>query len=396
VEDYQEQEYEFWRRLEEESLDRRKLLRRGLAAGAGLTIFSLSDVALATRARVLADPPVRGTKASMKEMVAEAKKEGHLNDIALPDDWANYGEIIKTFGKRYGTQFSRTNPSGTSAQENQAIVSLKGDPRAPDVVDVGPSFAVDGAAAGLYARYFVSNYKTVPRAMKDTRGFWTGDYWGAISIGYNANIISTPPKTFADLLKPAYHKKVALNGSPTQSNSAVAGVLAASLANGGSLNNVGPGIDWFAKCNSVGNFIPIQTTPQTVASGQTPISIDWDYNNLVYITEFPAAKWRVNIPSDGVYGGYYSQAINATAPHPWTARLWEEFLYSDQGQILYLKGFAHPARFTDLAGRKVIPKKLLNALPAAAIYNKVRFASLSQISKAAAQCKAEWPAKVGS
>jgi putative spermidine/putrescine transport system substrate-binding protein len=113
------------------------------------------------------------------------------------------------------------------------------------------------------------------------------------------------------------------------------------------------------------------------------------------VTEFPAAKWKVLVPSDGVYGGYYCQAINATAPHPFTARLWQEFLYSDQGQILWLKGYAHPARFTDLAGRKVIPKALLAKLPSAAIYNKVKFASLVQISKAAAQIKAEWPSKVG-
>jgi putative spermidine/putrescine transport system substrate-binding protein len=395
VEDYQEQEYEFWRRLEEESLDRRKLLRRGLAAGAGLTIFSLSDVALATRARVLADPPVRGTKAGMKALIAAAKKEGHLNVIALPPDWANYGEVISTFTKKYGIPITSDNPNGSSAQENQAIVSLKGDPRAPDVVDVGPSFAVQGAAAGLYARYFVTTYKTIPRAMKDTRGFWTGDYWGAISIGYNGNLVGNAPKTFADLLKSEYKNKVALNGSPLTSNSAVAGVLAASLANGGSLGNVGPGIDYFAKLKSAGNYIPVQTTPQTVASGQTPISIDWDYNNLAYVKEFPAAKWKVIVPSDGVYGGYYCQAVNATAPHPFAARLWQEFLYSDQGQLLWLKGFAHPARFADLAKRKVIPKPLLQALPSAALYNKVKFASQSQLAKAAAQIKAEWPSKVG-
>jgi putative spermidine/putrescine transport system substrate-binding protein len=303
--------------------------------------------------------------------------------------------VISTFSKKYGIPITSDNPNGSSAAENQAIVSLKGDPRAPDVVDVTAAIAVQGTAQGLYARYFVTPYKTIPRAMKDTRGFWTGDYWGAVSIGYNQNIIQNAPRTFADLLKPEYKNKVALNGSPLTSGSAIAGVFAAALANGGSLNNVGPGIDWFAKCKSVGNFIPVQTTPQTVASGQTPISIDWDYNNLAYVKEFPAAKWKVTVPSDGVYGGYYCQAINATAPHPWTARLWQEFLFSDQGQILYLKGFAHPARFTDLVGRKVIPKAALAALPAAAIYNKVKFASLAQQAKAAALIKAEWPSKVG-
>ena len=395
MEDYQEQEYEFWRRLDEETVSRSKLLRRGLAAGAGLTVLSLSDTALAARTRALANPPLKGTPGGMKALVAAAKKEGMLNDIALPDDWANYGGMIAAFKKKYGIDFARDNPSGSSAAENQAIVSLKGDPRGPDCVDVGPSFAVAGAAAGLYAKYFVSTYKTIPRAMKDTRGFWTGDYWGAISIAYNGNLVQNAPKTFADLLKPEYKNKVALNGSPLTSNSAVAGVLAAALANGGSLNNVGPGIDYFAKLKNVGNFIPVQTTPQTVASGQTPISIDWDYNNLAYVKEFPAAKWKVGVPSDGVYGGYYCQAVSAFAPHPFTARLWQEFLFSDQGQILYLKGFAHPARFTDLVGRKVIPKALLAALPSAALYNKVKFASQGQLTKAAAQIKAQWPSKVG-
>ena len=139
----------------------------------------------------------------------------------------------------------------------------------------------------------------------------------------------------------------------------------------------------------------MQTTPQTVASGQTPISIDWDYNNLAYVKEFPAANWGVTIPADGVYGGYYARPMNATAPHPWAARLWQEFIYSDQGQILCLKGFAHPARFNDLATRKVLPKSLLAALPSAALYAKVKFANLGQLSKAAAKIAAEWPAKVG-
>ena len=184
--------------------------------------------------------------------------------------------------------------------------------------------------------------------MKDTRGLWTGDYYGSVTIGYNANLVKTPPKSFADLLKPIYKNQVALNGSPLKSGSAIAGVFAAALANGGSLSNVGPGVDWFAKARSAGNFIPVQTTPQTVASGQTPISIDWDYNNFAYVKEFPSANWKVVLPTDGQYGGYYCQAVNATAPHPWAARLWQEFLYSDQGQILYLKGYAHPARFADL------------------------------------------------
>ena len=162
-------------------------------------------------------------------MVQEAKKEGHLNTIALPPDWANYGEIMSTFSKKYGIAITNDNPDGSSAQENQAIVSLKGDPRAPDVVDVNPTFAVAGTVQGLYAKYYPRNYPTIPRAIKDTRGLWMGDYWGSVTIGYNANLVKNPPKTFADLLKPEYKNQVALNGSPLTSGSAIAGVFAAAL-----------------------------------------------------------------------------------------------------------------------------------------------------------------------
>jgi putative spermidine/putrescine transport system substrate-binding protein len=104
----------------------------------------------------------------------------------------------------------------------------------------------------------------------------------------------------------------------------------------------------------------------------------------------------VNVPSDGVYGAYYCQAINATAPHPNAARLWQEFVYSDQGQLLWLKGFSHPARFQDLAARKAIPKSLLSALPAASIYANVKFANSAQQTKAKNLIAQQWPTKVGS
>jgi len=395
MEDYEAQELEFWRKLDEEGMSRTQMLKRSVAAAAGLTVLSSPGIAWARERGIRVAPPLKGSSISMSELVAQAKKEKGLNTIALPPDWANYGEIMSTFSKKYGIHITNSNPDGSSAEENQAVQSLKGDSRAPDAVDDGPAFAISGTAQGLFAKYFVTEFATIPRAMKDTRGYWTGDYWGAISIGYNSSLVNPAPKTWKDLLNPAYKGKIALNGSPLTSGSAVAGVFSAALANGGSLNDVGPGIDFFATLKKSGNFIPVQSTPQTVASGQTPISIDWDYLNLAYVKEFPAANWKVTVPSDGVYGAFYCQAINATAPHPFAARLWEEFLYSDQGQLLWLKGFSHPARFQDLSKRKVIPASLLSALPSASIYAKVKFASSGQQTNAKAKIATDWPAKVG-
>ena len=395
MEDHEAQELEFWRKLYEEGMSRSQMLKRSVGAAAGLTVLSSPGLAWARERAIRVSPPLQGRGFSLTEMAAEAKKEGKLNTIALPPDWANYGEQLSTFQSKYKIPINNANPDDSSAQENQAVQSLQGDPRAPDAVDDGPAFAISGTAQGLFGKYFVSEFSTIPRFMKDTRGYWAGDYYGAVSIGYNASLVKTPPKTFQDLLKPDYKGQVAMNGSPLTAGSAVAGVFAAALANGGSLSNIGPGIDFFAKLKSNGNWLPVDSSPQTVASGQTPISIDWDYLNLGYVKEFPAANWKVTIPADGVYGAYYAQAINALAPHPWAARLWEEFLYSDQGQIIFLKGYSHPARFQDMSKRNVIPKDLLAVLPSAALYAKIKFATNAQQTAAKNLIATDWPAKMG-
>src|SRR5215217_4363651 len=330
MDEHEAQEHEFWRKLEEESMSRSQMLRRSAAAAAGLTILSGSGVAAAA---------VRAADADrMKDLIKKAKKEGHLNTIALPPDWANYGEIISTFSKKYGIPITSASPEASSGDEIQAIISLKGQSRAPDVVDVSPGFAIDGTKQKLFAKYKVKSFSTIPRAMKDSRGFWTGDYWGVIAFGANMDVVKNLPTDWSDLLKPEYKGKVALNDDPRKAGAAFAGVYAASLANGGSLNDIGPGIDFFAKLKQAGNFVPINVTGQTVASGQTPITIDWDYLQFGYAKTYQGVTWKVAVPKSGVYGGYYCQAISATAPHPNAARLWEEFLYSDQGQLLWLKG----------------------------------------------------------
>jgi putative spermidine/putrescine transport system substrate-binding protein len=394
MEDYQEQEYEFFRRLEEERVDRRRLLRRGLAVGAGLTVLTTPTAALATRRRVLATPPLRAKDISMNELVKQAKKEGRLNTIALPPDWANYGEMMSTFSKKYDIPITNASPEASSGDEVQAVISLKGQSRAPDVLDVGPSFAISGANQGLYAKYYVTSFKKIPRAMRDNRGFWIGDYWGVIGFGANLDVVKQVPADWSDLMKPEYKGKVALNDDPRKANAAFSGVFAASLANGGSLSDIQPGIDFFAKLKQIGNFVPINVTGQTVASGQTPVTIDWDYLQFGYTKSYKGVNWHVGVPKSGVYGGYYCQAISATAPHPFAARLWEEFLYSDQGQLLWLKGYAHPALFADLAARKVIPSSLLKALPDPGAYAGVKFASLKQIDNAKQKVAEQWGPKV--
>jgi putative spermidine/putrescine transport system substrate-binding protein len=387
--------------LEEAQMTRRALLRRGFVAGAGLTALPALVAACGGGGEAgtgtgggAGTPPASGKDVALDVIVENAKAEGKLNTIALPPDWANYGEIMSAFSSKYGIKINNANPNGSSAEENQAVKSLKGQTRAPDVLDVGPSFAAEGKDGGLYAQYKNSNWDTIPDDQKDADGYWVGDYWGAISLGANTKVAPLPA-TWADLKKSDYKGKVALNGDPRESGSAFAGVLAASVANGGSLDDIQPGIDFFKELKGMGNFILVDATPATVANGQTPVTIDWDYLQIAYGSEFKSnIKWEVTVPADAVVGNFYCQAINADAPNPWAARLWQEFLYSDEGQLLWLKGFSHPVRFQDMSDRGVIPQDLLDKLPSADLYKDVQFPTPAQSDAAKAVIADGW-AEVG-
>ncbi len=135
-----------------------------------------------------------------------------------------------------------------------------------------------------------------------------------------------------------------------------------SIANGGSVDDIAPGVNFFLKLKQAGNFVPVDPTPATIESGQTPVVIDWDYLNSAETKKIPT--WKVFVPNDALVGGYYFQAINKDGPHPAAARLWQEFLYSDEGQNLFLKGLARPVRADAMQKAGTVDKTLLAALPA--------------------------------
>jgi len=352
-------------------------------------VLAVLSATLTAQAQSMTGPTVPAA------LVAAAKKGGQLNTIALPPDWANYGEILARFQELYGIKITNASPDISSAEELQALRSLKGQTRSPDVVDVGPAFAIQGATEKLFSTYKPRTWASVPSSAKDPKGLWVGNYYGVVSFGVNKTIVKNPPKSWADLKKPEYKGQVALNGSPVSAQAAFSAVWAAALANGGSLDNIQPGIDYFVELKKLGNYIPVDATPATVQTGQTPITIDWDYLNLGYTKQFAGkVDWTTLVPSDGVYGSHYAVAISASAPNPAAAKLWVEFILSDEGQMLFLKGFAHPIRFNDMVSRNVIPKAMLDALPDAAVYKNVKFATPEQVKKAQDVLKAQWASKI--
>jgi putative spermidine/putrescine transport system substrate-binding protein len=326
----------------------------------------------------------------LNALIAAAKKEGQLNVITLPSNWANYGTIMKDFTAKYGIKITDANPEGSSQDELNAINQLKGQSRAPDVVDVGGAFAVKGEQEGVWAPYQVATWSQIPAAAKAANGDYYADYGGYVAIGYDPSKVKTPPTSFKSLLNPAYKNQVAIDGNPNQTGSAFAAVYAAALANGGSLSNIAPGVAYYKQLHQAGNFVPVEGTPATVQSGQTPILIWWDY--LLASEVKPVVKdFKIVIPADAQYAGYYYQAISKTAPDPAAARLWEEYLYSVEGQNLWLEGAARPIEMSSLTSAGTINKAAAAALPVVPGSGALVLPSTSEQTDAATVVAQQWP-----
>jgi putative spermidine/putrescine transport system substrate-binding protein len=331
----------------------------------------------------------------MDALIAAAKEEGTLTTIALPHDWCNYGEVIDTFKSKYGLEVNELNPDAGSGDEVEAIKANKDNkgPQAPDVIDVGFAFGPSSKDENLIQPYKVSTWDSIPDDAKDPDGYWYGDYYGVLSFLVNTDVQPDVPKDWADLLDPKYNGQVALSGDPRTSNQAIQSVFAAALANGGSLDDAQAGLDFFAKLNQAGNLVPTISNNGLVAKGETPVRITWDYNALAAIDSFAGnPKAEVVVPASGRFAGVYVQAISAYAPHPNAAKLWMEFLYSDDGQNLWLKGYCHPIREADMRDRGVIPADLAAKLPDV---SGAVFPTVAQLDAAKTLITTNWDSVVG-
>ena len=338
---------------------------------------------------------------SMAELEAAAKAEGMLTTIALPHDWCGYGAVIEGFKAKYPEiTVNELNPDAGSADELEAVRANMNNtgPQAPDVLDVGLAFGPQAQAEGLLMPYKVSTWDEIPADVKDPDGHWYGDYYGVMAFGVNTDLIDTVPTKWEDLLKSDYAASFALTGDPRASNQAILGIMSAGMSRGAEPGEESGklGLELMAEMNKAGNFVPVAGKTGTIAQGQTPIVAAWDYNLLAWRDSLAGnPPMEIVIPEGPSLAGVYVQAISAYAPHPNAAKLWMEYLYSDEGQLGWLAGYCHPARFVAMTEAGKIPQEMLDKLPPAEGYARAVFPTVAQQEANKKVVSEQWDAVVG-
>lgn len=341
-----------------------------------------------------ADSSAAGEGGDLDALYQECLDNGAtVNLIALPDEWANYKGILESFRTKYpGVENPVQNPNASSQEELDAIVNLGGQPDMPDAIDVSPAKAQIAVDENLWEPYTPTTDAEIPDNLKDPAGNWVAAYYGIMALQTNTTIVPVAPKTWADLAGPDYEGMVALNGDPRTSGSALAAVMAASLANGGSADDIMPGIQFFADLKASGNLIPTEVTQATVISGETPIALDWSYNypGLAAAVEDAGFEIEINFPSDAAYGAPYAQGVVMGSPHQACAKLWIEHILSDEGALAYLGGGGMPARFAALEAAGAISEEDKANLPPADLLSEVVFLTPEQSTAANDLLLANW------
>jgi putative spermidine/putrescine transport system substrate-binding protein len=357
-----------------------KNLMKSIPVGIARTALAMI-LAAACAPVVSAQTPYTKAPANFDDLVKAAKAEGELTVIACPRDWLNYGEIFQKFSAKYGIKINELNPEGSSGEEMEAVKANKGSKgrQAPDVVDVSLAFGPQMQNEKLLAPYQVKTWGGIPASIKDKDGYWVGGYYGNLTFEVNMDVVKNPPKDWNDLLKPEFKGKFALSGDPRIGGQGFLSVASAGIANGGDFKNLMPALNFFKKLHEAGNLVPLIAVPGTVASGETPITMRWDYLALSNRDKSAGnPPIGVIIPASGQIAGVYVQGISAYAPHPNAARLYEEYLFSDEGQLIWLSGYGHPARFDELSKANKIPAALLAKLPTAPKGVKTFFPTLAE------------------
>ncbi|MSW43770.1 MAG: extracellular solute-binding protein [Actinobacteria bacterium] len=337
-----------------------RMPRRWTIRSLGIAGFVITFALVATGcsrsespAEAARDQPFGPCGSSYPELVAKAKEEGRITLMGTPRGSAGTARVIEGFTNEYGIRVATVFEDASSADELTILRTWKGDSRYPDVVDLTPAALEQATSEGLLADYRVQSYDAIADVFKRSNGLQVANYSGLMSFGVNRSKVTNVPHTWAELEKPEYRGAIALNGDPRESGAGIQAIAAAALANGGSYDDVKPGIDFFARLRESGNLRVSEVSNADVLYGDTPIAIDWNYSfpPLARKLAKEGIEFVTVIPSDSIARGVYFQGLVADALHPCAARLWLDYLVSDDVAVTRMRAGAIPARYSATRSR---------------------------------------------
>ncbi|MET0184312.1 MAG: ABC transporter substrate-binding protein [Achromobacter sp.] len=279
--------------------------------------------------------------ATLLTMHAPAQAQENAICYNCPPEWADWGTQLKAIKAKTGINVPADNKN--SGQSLASMAAEKANPVA-DVVYYGVTFGIQADRDGLIQSYKPALWDQIPTGMKDPDGKWFAIHSGTLGFMVNVDALNGKPvpQSWADLLKPEYKGMVGYL-DPASAFVGYVGAVAVNRAMGGTLDDFGPGFEWFKKMRANQPIVPKQTAYARNLSGEIPILIDYDFN--AYRAKYKdSANVAFVIPSEGTIAVPYVMSLVANAPHAENGKKVLDFTLSDEGQAIWANAFLRPVR----------------------------------------------------
>lgn len=293
------------------------------------------------------------------ELWKKAQKEGIVFSYDTGPTWANWKGVFEAFKERYQLDLSWNDiGSGTTVVR---LEKEKANPQADTAYYFMP-FGELAKTKNLTQVHKPNRFGEIPKKLKDPAGNWFSIHMGTVCFVVNKRLVKNSPQSWNELLKSEYKRNIVYL-DPRTTGIGYAIMIATTLTNGGDLDNLEPGAKYLGQLQEIGNVRQIEkTTPYNkFIKGEIPIWITYDFN--AYRAKYTGGLGddvEIIIPMEGSITAPYAISMVNDAPHPSSARLWLNFILSEEGQKIFAEGYVRPVLNIELPASvkdKFLPAK---------------------------------------
>ncbi len=289
--------------------------------------------------------------APSKEVIEGARKEGEVVVYAS----MNLGEanaMIAKFEERYPFVKVKLNRTGSEKLLTKVLTEARANKSFADVIQTVEFSMHVFNRKGVLARYTPTEDFLYPKEFKE-QSFWTTVYYHPYVVAYNTRLVppAALPKTYEELLDPRWKGKMMMEGTKADWF-------------GGMLQIMGTerGLKYMRELakQELTQRVGHELLAQLVAAGEGLLDINIPSSSVDRLKEKGAPiDWTALGPAPAIMVGI---GISAQAPHPYAAKLYMDFLLSQEGQKI-IQGFGRLVARIDLAQGQATAMRGIQMVP---------------------------------
>ncbi len=286
-----------------------------------------------------------------------AEQAEEIVTYGMPDDWANYGEVLTGFQASLGiTDGTHIDTDMSSLEEITKYDAEKANPVAM-FSDIGLLWGKVATDRGVVPPYLPPLAEALPEGYKGTTGGWIATFAGVPSFVVNVDALggADVPMTWNDLLREDLKGKIGSSGDPRSSGTAQTTFLAWAYAGGGDAANLAPAVE-FGK-QIIQQYNAADASLDLLEKGEIAVWMRYDFNCEAAVAELAAKGINAQtvVPGISIYAPSAMMVNRYNTARKDASQLYMEYILGDEASIAFARFGARPIRY--VLGQVELPEE---------------------------------------